>query len=87
MKKPSTQGNLEKRFILKWQRTSNFDILLIFREDEDKRKHPEKYIEKQETPMFTKEGKVRQCDEGGYKPILNQWDDPCFVVFKMNIPK
>jgi protein TilB len=37
--------------------------------------------------MFTKEGKVRQCDEGGYKPILNQWDDPCFVVFKMNIPK
>lgn len=37
--------------------------------------------------MYLKDGKVRQCDEGGYKPTLNQWDDPEYVVFSIKIPK
>lgn len=35
----------------------------------------------------TKNGQIRQCDEGGYKPLLNEWDDPEYTTFKMNIPK
>lgn len=36
--------------------------------------------------MYLKDGKPRQCDEGGYKPILNQWDDPENIIFKIKLP-
>ena len=41
------------------------------REEEDKRKNPEKYKEKTNTSMFKTDGLIRQCNEGsGFSHIL-----------------
>ena len=34
------------------------------KEQEDRRKHPEKYENKPESQMFKGDGEIRQCNEG-----------------------
>ena len=53
----------------------------------DKRRNPDKYVEKVESSRFTKDGTIRQCNEGKYKYLLREWDDPEFTTFTMNLPK
>ncbi|CAK89930.1 unnamed protein product (macronuclear) [Paramecium tetraurelia] len=57
------------------------------KEDKERQRNPEKFKVKQETPLYMNDGRIRQCDEGGYKPIVNNWEDPENVTFKMIIPK
>ncbi|KAM3128321.1 hypothetical protein pb186bvf_019564 [Paramecium bursaria] len=57
------------------------------KEEKDRRNNPDKYVIKELTSTFNKDGSVRQCDEGQYKPNLNQWDDPEFTILTMKIPK
>ncbi|CAD8090532.1 unnamed protein product [Paramecium primaurelia] len=57
------------------------------KEQKERQRNPEKFKVKQETPIYMNDGRIRQCDEGGYKPQVNNWEDPENVIFKMNIPK
>lgn len=58
------------------------------REDKEKRDHPEKFKEPAPlTEMFLSTGEIRQCNEGKYDYILNEWDDPEFTLFEVKIPK
>lgn len=34
------------------------------KEEEDRRKNPEKYEKKIDTPMYKNDGEIRQCNEG-----------------------
>lgn len=34
------------------------------KEEEDRRKNPQKYEKKEATPMFKNDGEIRQCNEG-----------------------
>lgn len=40
------------------------------KEQEDRRKHPEKYEKKPESQMFKSDGEIRQCNEGIYYILI-----------------
>ncbi len=55
---------------------------------DDMIKNPDKY--KPAKPLskkFTKSGKARMCNEGGYKFHLNEYDDAEYTTFTMLVPK
>jgi protein TilB len=55
---------------------------------DDKIKNPDKYKPKKPlSRKFTKKGKVRMCNEGGYKFHLNEYDEAEWTSFTMMIPK
>ena len=45
------------------------------------RKNPKKYEKKEPTPTTNTKGELRQCNEGGYKWLLNEHDDAEFTTF------
>lgn len=55
--------------------------------EEDKKKNPEKYEEKKASSQFTAKGEMRQCNEGGYKWLLNEHDDWEYSTFTIEISK
>jgi protein TilB len=51
-------------------------------------KNPDKYKPKKSlSRKFHGNGKVRMCNEGGYKFHLNEYDDANFTTFTLGIPK
>lgn len=82
------QGDDDKEAYTRESRKKMYLDMAKEKEEQDKRQNPEKYEPKKEpTPMYLSNGAVRQCDEGGYKPLLNEWDDPEYTTFRMKIPK
>ena len=58
------------------------------KEEDDKKKNPDKYKEKRkDTSMYRPDGEMRQCNEGGYKFLLEDSIDPEFSTFSLNLPK
>eukprot|EP01017_Pseudomicrothorax_dubius_P016555 TRINITY_DN1877_c0_g3_i8.p1 TRINITY_DN1877_c0_g3~~TRINITY_DN1877_c0_g3_i8.p1 ORF type:complete len:280 (+),score=62.91 TRINITY_DN1877_c0_g3_i8:57-842(+) len=57
------------------------------REEKERRENPKKFEENEPSPMFLANGEIRQCNEGKYDFLLNEWDDPEMTVFEMKIPK
>lgn len=59
------------------------------REDEEKKKEEkgEKKVEKKESSMYGRDGKLRQCNEGKYEFKIDEWDDPEWSYFELDIPK
>jgi protein TilB len=47
----------------------------------EKDRNPEKFAEKKESPMFNKEGEIRQCNEGRYRYSLQEFKDPEWTTF------
>ena len=37
--------------------------------------------------MYTKDGEIRQCNQGKYKFSLLQFDDPDYTFFSIQVPK
>ncbi len=38
------------------------------------------------SPMYNKDGELRQCNEGRYEYKLREWEDPDWSYFEMPIP-
>lgn len=59
------------------------------REDEEKEKKDkgEKKPVKKESSMYTKDGKMRQCNEGRYKFKIDEFDDPEWSFFELELPR
>ena len=53
----------------------------------DKERNPEKYEPEKPIQMYTKNGEIRQCNEGKFKYSLREWDDPDFTFFEIEVPK
>jgi protein TilB len=37
--------------------------------------------------MYTKEGEIRQCNEGRFKFSLLEYDDPDYTFFSIEVPR
>lgn len=37
--------------------------------------------------MYTQNGDIRQCNEGRFKFLLKEYDDPDFTIFSLQVPK
>lgn len=58
------------------------------KEEQDRRKYPEKYLEKKPPTNIKKDdGEMRVCNEGKYDFILKEFDEPEFSTFELKIPK
>lgn len=58
--------------------------------DKDKKereKNPEKYEVKKESEMYNEKGEIRQCNEGRYPFHLEEYNDPDYSFFELEIPK
>lgn len=54
---------------------------------EEEKKNPKKETKPKLSSLYLKNGEMRQCNEGKYEFVIQEYEDPQFTVFILNLPK
>lgn len=68
-------------------RREMYEQMYSEKEKKEREKNPEKYKQEPLSEMYTKEGEIRQCNEGRFRYRLKEYEDPDYSFFEIEVPR